>query len=334
MYKITIIIPVYNAEAYIENCVSSLLAQSFKDYEIILVNDGSVDKSAAIIEKLALKHKFITCYHKSNGGAASARNIGLEHAKGDFVSFVDADDTVSHDFLDKLYTAANEHKADMVMCDYIKHTDKNTFPYTQPIRSGVYSKEQIKEELYPCLIMFDNLEFPPTISNCVCLFKRSLLTENSILYPEVRLCEDSLFGSMALYNSNCFVYLKGQHLYNYLYYPSSASHSVSKEKIIKRWESFLTLNKLYREYFSRADYDFSVQIQYNMLYFTLNQLSAVNSLGLGFGKHRKEVLAIMKNKQVREALGKIKYPRVPFKLKLYIFLVCHRMASMYCIAHR
>ncbi len=331
---ISVIIPVYNCKKWLEACVSSLLNQSYKDFEILLVNDGSTDNSEALCKTLAQEHDCIRYFSKENGGAASARNLGLDNAKGDYVAFVDADDTVEENFLQALYTSAEENNADIVMCDYIKHTGDRKFPFSQPIRVGTYTREQIKKELLPCLIMFENLEFPPTISNCVCLFKRSLLESNNIRYPDVRLCEDSFFGSVALYNAKYFVYLKGQNLYNYLYYPTSVSHSNNPKKTAARWESFIKLNEAYKAYFENKAFDFSMQIKYNMLYFTLNQLSYINGHGLSLKKQRKAVKEIINDKKVVEALKGIKYPKVSYVLKLYIFLIKHKMALPYCLLHR
>lgn len=331
---ISVIIPVYNCENLIVGCVNSLLKQSYRDFEVLLINDGSTDGSEDVCKALAEKHSFIKSFTKPNGGAASARNVGLDNASGDYIAFVDADDTVDVDFLKELYEAAEKNGADLVMCDYIKHTSGNSFPFSQPIRGGVYAADQIKDELFPCLIMFDNLEFPPTISNWVCLFRRSLLEKNTLRYPEVRLCEDSFFGSVALYNANCFVYLKGRCLYNYLYYPSSVSHANNPGKTAARWDSFLRLNKEYEAYFSDANYDFSMQIKYNMLYFALNQLAYINSHGLTLLEQRRAVKKICKENQVTSALRKIEYPQVPLKLKFYIFLIKHKMALLYCLFHR
>ncbi len=331
---ISVIIPVYNAEKWIENCIDSLLAQSYDNFEILLVNDGSTDGSGELCARLADTNEKISFFNKENGGAASARNLGIDNAKGEYIAFIDADDTVHKDFLLKLHNAAVENKAQLVMCDFIKHTHDNSFPFEQPIRGGIYDKEQIKAELFPCLIMFDNLEFPPTISNCVCLFEHSLLKDNGIKYPEVRLCEDSYFGSVALYNANRFVYLKGQHLYNYLYHPSSVSHSFDSKKAEQRWDSFIKLNDAYGKYFCGKEAIFKKQIKYNMLYFTLNQLSFLNNLKLPLTEHVKCVKALLNEDKVRESLKDLKIPKVSQKLRLYIWFIKHRMAVAYCLTHR
>ena len=124
MRSISIIIPVYNTEKYLERCIESILKQDFEDYEIILINDGSPDHSQKIIDKYVAKasHK-IKAYKKKNGGLGSARNYGLIRASGKYVGFVDSDDYVKPYMLRKLYEAAENEEADLVICD-IEYVDE------------------------------------------------------------------------------------------------------------------------------------------------------------------------------------------------------------------
>ncbi len=324
--KVSIIVPVYNCQSYIEECVRSVLTQSVADFELILVNDGSTDESGLLCDALAKEDSRIRVFHKENGGAASARNLGLDNASGDYISFIDADDTVRVDFLERLLDAVYGG-AEMAMCDYIKYTRDSSFPYSCPIRGGAYSRSDIKNELFGCLVMFDNLEFPPTISNCVCLFKRELLKRAELRYPIVRLCEDSYFGSVALYNADGFVYLKGETLYNYRFNPSSVTNSLNP----KRWESFLTLNECYESYFADKEPIFGRQIKYNMLYFALNQLSYIRKSSLSSKEKRAAVREIMHCERLVKALKGTKLPDVSWKLKSAVLLVKYRMACLYML---
>lgn len=115
---ISIIIPVYNVEVFLEQCLTSIEAQSFTDYEVILVNDGSTDSSAGIAQSYADKHNDWRLIHKENGGLSSARNAGIAEAKGKYICFVDSDDYIEPNYLQKLYEAAVLHEADMVIADY------------------------------------------------------------------------------------------------------------------------------------------------------------------------------------------------------------------------
>lgn len=131
MSKISVIVPVYNAEKYLAKCLTSLANQTMEDIEIIAVNDGSTDSSLEIMENLSLKYKGkLKIFDKENGGAGSARNIGLENASGEFIKFVDADDYLKLDILDKMYNIAKENKVKLVRGNYqtiigpIKMSDK------------------------------------------------------------------------------------------------------------------------------------------------------------------------------------------------------------------
>lgn len=115
---ISIIVPVYKAENYLHECVESILAQSFHDYEVILVDDGSPDRSGAICDEFVLRDDRVKVIHKSNGGASSARNTGIEAASGKFIGWVDADDVISSDMYVTLYDLMIRYNADIVECQY------------------------------------------------------------------------------------------------------------------------------------------------------------------------------------------------------------------------
>lgn len=115
--KVSIIVPVYNVYLYIDKCLDSLVHQTLKDIEIILVNDGSPDKSEEIIKKYMKKYKNIKYFKKENGGMSSARNYGLEYATGEYIGFVDSDDYVTIDMYEKMYEKAKSEDFDMVSCD-------------------------------------------------------------------------------------------------------------------------------------------------------------------------------------------------------------------------
>lgn len=113
--KVSVIVPVYNAQKYLARCVESLLAQSYKDLEIILVDDGSTDNSPSLCDEFAKMDSRVKVIHKQNGGAGLARNTGLENATGKYLTFVDSDDYIDNTTVEKCMTAQIEHNADLVM---------------------------------------------------------------------------------------------------------------------------------------------------------------------------------------------------------------------------
>lgn len=119
MTKVSVIIPVYNAERYLEQCISSIANQTMRDIEILVINDGSTDNSINILDELSQKYKGkLKIFDKENGGAGSARNLGIENATGEFIKFVDADDYLKTDILEKMYNIAKEHNVKLVRGNY------------------------------------------------------------------------------------------------------------------------------------------------------------------------------------------------------------------------
>jgi len=120
MKKVSIIVPVYNVEQYLEKCLDSLVNQTLKDIEIIVVNDGSPDNSQEIIDKYAKKYSIIKAYKKINGGLSDARNYGIEKASGEYLAFIDSDDYIKDDMIEKMWKKANKEKLDIVVCNSIE----------------------------------------------------------------------------------------------------------------------------------------------------------------------------------------------------------------------
>ena len=127
MKKVSVIVPVYNVEKYLKKCLDSLVNQTLRDIEIIIVNDGSLDNSQNIIDEYVKKYpELIKSFIKENGGQGSARNLGLDYATGDYISFVDSDDWLDLNALEEMYNLAKETKSDVVICDMIDHYEDGT----------------------------------------------------------------------------------------------------------------------------------------------------------------------------------------------------------------
>ena len=116
--KISVIVPVYNVEAYLERCVESILKQTYSNLEILLVNDGSTDKSGELCDQLALRDQRIRVIHKENGGLSDARNRGIDEASSDLIGFIDSDDYIDEDMYETLYRHLRESNADLSMCGH------------------------------------------------------------------------------------------------------------------------------------------------------------------------------------------------------------------------
>ena len=143
---ISVVVPIYNLAEFLPKCLDSLLNQTFLNYEIILVDDGSMDESPSMCDKYAELYEKVSVVHKKNGGLSSARNAGLEQAKGMYVCFVDADDYITEDYLCRLYEKAEETNADMVIADYREVEEQGNIivkELGQPPRQGCMDRRQL-----------------------------------------------------------------------------------------------------------------------------------------------------------------------------------------------
>ena len=192
--KISIIVPIYNAEKYIDRCMDSIFSQTFTDYEVILVNDGSTDNSGMICRRYAEKDGRITYIEKENGGAGSARNSGMEAANGRYLAFPDADDWFEPQMYAELFALADSGDYDVVFSgvNYYKQTGdgKTEFSRTQNIKAASFdSREDCRKNImtfFPTTTIFD----VPWNK----LYKRSIVTENGIRFTDIRRCQDAMFN--------------------------------------------------------------------------------------------------------------------------------------------
>ena len=145
MIKISIIIPVYNAENYLSSCINSILKQTYYNWEIIIVDDGSTDNSKSIYTKFAEEDKRIKFFYQKNKGVSAARNLGIEMAKGDYIVFVDADDWIEATFLEKMLKVLEKEHADIVQCNFY-YTQDNENVMRKHIKPS-YSVRENTEEL-------------------------------------------------------------------------------------------------------------------------------------------------------------------------------------------
>ena len=200
MPQISVIVPVYKAERTIEKCINSILDQTFTDFELILVDDGSPDRSGIICDEMAKKDKRIIVIHKENGGVSSARNVGLEIAKGKYLMFCDSDDYVSPEWCEWLYNAMENGNVHMAVCGIETFYNDGRKEYR-----GVGSYKAVTQVRF--------LEMAANVSlyiSCNKIFKAEIVRKSNLRFDErISRCEDVLFVLAYLQLSNkgdCFCY--------------------------------------------------------------------------------------------------------------------------------
>ncbi len=226
--KFSIIIPVYNVEKYLIECVNSVLIQSYKNYEIILVDDGSTDKSAQMCDDFVLKNENVSVVHKKNGGLSSARNVGVEKSTGEYLLFLDSDDYWDDcNFLYKVNSLINEKKPDICvfgMKKYYESSDKFVSPERKKISSENTIEYMIKYNYFKA-------------SACDKIIKRDLLIKNNITFPVGMFSEDIQWTFDVLLNSKKSIYLN-ENIYVYRQREGSITKSISDKNILDMLKMF------------------------------------------------------------------------------------------------
>ena len=218
---ITIIVPVYKVEQYLHKCVDSILAQTYTNIEVILVDDGSPDNCGKICDKYAEKDKRVKVIHKANGGLAEARNVGLDIAHGEYLGFIDSDDWIELDMYEELYTALTGSNADLSMCGLNLIYKKNI------VQIGIYDKPQIIENEELMRRYFT--ESAILSSACNKLYRKKLF--DRLRYPVGRIFEDRHI-SLELFSLVDRAVHIGETKYNYLQRGGSIVHSSFNPRLL------------------------------------------------------------------------------------------------------
>jgi len=188
MIKLTIVVPIYNAAKYLARCLNSLLCQNAKDYELLLVDDGSKDDSGKICDEYATKYEHIKVFHKENGGVSSARNLGIDEAQGEYITFIDADDFVGLNYFTTVFDYIDNKNTDLFVFNLFRERLDGRFVSKKlPIENGSYEKVEL---LYEYSIGFNSF------INCSStkILKTKILKENNIKFKsQMHICEDINF---------------------------------------------------------------------------------------------------------------------------------------------
>ncbi|GAL90631.1 glycosyltransferase [Jejuia pallidilutea] len=217
-FKVSVVVPVYNVEKYLHRCVDSLLKQSYKNLEIILINDGSLDSSGEICDELAKKDHRIKVVHQKNGGLSAARNTGLNHVTGDYISFIDSDDWIEQSMYEEMLYYAYNHNLDIIECDIQSTMDPEKKAKEKFI---IENKEQ------NALRIIENQFF----SVCRRIYRYNLIKD--LRFIENYIYEDMIFTTFFFKRIDKVGYIN-KPFYNYFIENSSSiMHGAYKEKNVK-----------------------------------------------------------------------------------------------------
>ena len=321
---ISVIVPVYNTEKYLEECIDSILKQTYKNTEIILVDDGSTDNSSIICDSYAKQHRCIKVVHKKNGGLISARKAGLLESKGEYICFVDSDDYIDSFYLEKCYDLFNEFNADIVCMGLTLFDGKGIIEKRQEKHfSGFYSKNELITSVYPNLLsMPPFFHFGIMPSLCTKCFKKKVITDlyNSIP-SHITLGEDAAISYPSLLRANS-IYVSNDCGYMYRQHTSSMTHSYDPNLYSK-------VEKLLEWLLSCCDVTKNdIKNQLNSYFIYLLILLKNNELFYNttdaYGTKKKKFELILNNKIFQKAFSDTKN-KFAFSDKILLFCLKHRL---------
>ena len=311
--KISIIIPIYNCENYVKNCINSLLEQTYSNIEILLIDDGSTDNSYEVCKKFSMKDNRIKVFHKENGGVSSARNFGIKVSTGEYISFIDSDDWVDERYCEILLNGIKK-EADLSVVGFnqTKEVKKITVSYDDN-----YEVLNTNEAYRYIFREFNFFGFPWNK-----LYKKSIieLLGDKPFDEDIHACEDTLFNSRYLTKcSNNIVYNKS-HLY--CYYQRLDSATKIKEVNSKKLSVFKSLDeieKIYLEFSKENLVYLYIFYLYNYYLLQILIINTKSSIKLDKKNAKRKFKYILKSKKIGivekiKIIVKFKFPRINDKL--------------------
>lgn len=242
---VSVIVPIYNVERYLCECIDSILNQSFKDFELILVDDGSPDSCPFICDEYAKRDNRIRVIHKSNGGLSSARNAGLELATGKYILFVDSDDFVMPQLLSISIRKLEDSKCDCLRFGYNKIDNQGNILYTKKMNSHLHVFNSDNDKLN--FICNQLLSYKIPFTSWSCLYKNSIIKKNNLVFASEReiYSEDSFFSTLySFYSNSCFII--SDVLYCYRLNANSLMGQYKKNKVLQINKCIEWSKQLYR----------------------------------------------------------------------------------------
>ncbi len=302
--KVSVVVPIYNVEKYLNRCLQSIINQSYKNIEIILVNDGSTDNSLQIAEEEEKNDSRIKIITQKNQGLSMARNTGIQHATGEYICFVDSDDFVHKDYVKCLIENLEENDSDISVCDYLYINEKDE----------TWSKKNKEEKIFSNLEAINDLLVGNQETEVMAwnkLYKLSLFKENNIFFPKGKLHEDN-FTTYKLYYYAKKISLIPDKLYFYLQRTDSI---MGKKFNIKRLDVLQAVEET-KSFFKKENINLEPEIE---CYELNTRIGLLNNMirDKFYGEAREQLIKEIKTKKSKYLKNKY----VTVKIKLFLFLL-------------
>lgn len=327
---LSIIIPVYKVEAFIDQCVSSILRQNSSELEIILVDDGSPDKCPEICDKYALQHKNVTVIHKKNEGLISARKAGVKVACGKYITFVDSDDWIAADYCSNLIRIIKEYSPEIIAVTghYKVESDGQTIHCRDGEQKGLYERDKLEKEIFPTLLYnppYYNFGVAPSL--CLKVIEKEMLKKCIQDVPEgISMGEDLSVSFPALFSAQVVFFME-QSGYYYRMNPTSITHKYDSRASDRAVALLDYMDKQLGQY---NVYNINAQMD---VYATWIAYLTITSLVLGSKDIHHDLNSartLLSNKHVASGLAK----KIPLKTKIILKLAINNKTSILLLTRK
>jgi glycosyltransferase involved in cell wall biosynthesis len=323
---ISVIIPVYNAEKYLKKCLKSVIEQTYKEFEVILINDGSTDNSAVIAKYFEQKDKRIRVIEQENSGPAQARNRGIEAAVGEYIAFIDSDDWVSPEMLMELYNAAERETADLVICGFEYFSKGKTRRVSQNIEPGVYIGENIEKLAYDLIATYEKKRLRPF--SVVRMVRREILFKEHIRFDnKLKRSEDYLFWVQVHFKVKCINVITDKILYTYNQRDSSISHNYVKDY----GEDVLYIEKCMRNKLGKKDRELDKRIKWFLIYRVQIVIANEAMSDKKWKEKKKEISDFVNIPEVKDAINSVSLKEGKKLIGNYYFFLRFKMSEIYLL---
>lgn len=316
---LSIILPVYNSKKYLTECVKSITSQTFTNFELIIVDDGSTDGSAELCDSFASDDYRIKVIHQANQGVWAARNNGINAASGQYIGFADSDDSLGADMYKTMVFCAMEHGCDAVICDITAEsgTSSSVISGMSIGRDGYYSADELKKEIFPFMMYsgkFFEFGIAPVLWNKI--FRRSVLCRDNVIL-EVKIGEDAACTYPSLMNCSNLYYLKGHAFYRYRIHESQTTmrYCAGLPEQLEKLYSYFQSTQIAKKFPEQLDYYFAYMTKIAIS----NELNPANSAA--YADKIAAIRGIIKSAKARGIIKRISLKNMPPIHKLYFVLV-------------
>ncbi len=326
--KVTVVIPVYNTKKYLKECVDSITNQTFKNIEILLIDDGSPDGSPVLCDELANTDNRITVIHKENGGAASVRNLGIEKAKGEYIMFLDSDDWIDEDAIETLIKNADKNKTDVIRFNYVREfKDKKLIKKNTFLKEKVYVGEECHTIRRQVLGLIDKELANPENMNFLAscgfnMYRTELLRKSGVKFIDIKeygAFVDGLFNFCVFKDVKHFQFIDEPFYHYRKTNEVAATKNYRKNYIPRQQKLFNTIKTEILEtdsweFFSSA---FNSRIVYSSMEMAFNALRN----NAPFCVKYKEIKSILKKNEFKSAYKAFDLKYLGAKWKVYYFFI-------------